>query len=33
MPETSCEWMNRYLDRATVVGSKDRAVRGVMSVI
>ncbi len=33
VPETSCEWMNRYLDRATVVGSKDRAIRGVMSVV
>lgn len=31
LPETSCEWMNRYLDRATIVGSSTRNIHGVIS--
>ena len=29
LPETSCEWMNTHLDRATIVGSKDRNIKGM----
>lgn len=29
LPETSCEWMNTYLDRATVIGSIDRQLTGI----
>ena len=31
LPETSCEWMNTHLDRATIVGSKDRNVKGIQT--
>ena len=31
LPETSCEWMNTHLDRATLVGSKDRQINGIKS--
>ena len=31
LPETSCEWMNTHLDRATIVGSKDRQINGIKS--
>jgi hypothetical protein len=31
LPETSCEWMNTHLDRATIVGSKDREIKGISS--
>lgn len=29
LPETSCEWMNTYLDRATITGSSDRGLTGI----
>ncbi len=30
LPETSCEWMNLYLDRATIIGNSDRKLNGII---
>ncbi len=32
LPETSCEWMNTYLDRATIIGNSDRKLKGITQI-
>jgi hypothetical protein len=32
LPETSCEWMNTYLDRATIIGNSDRKLTGITQI-
>ena len=32
LPETSCEWMNTYLDRATIIGNSDRRLTGITQI-
>jgi hypothetical protein len=31
LPETSCELMNQFLDRASITGSRERNIRGVLN--